>query len=382
MSRLEELIKELCPDGVEYVPLGTKVTFLNGRAYKQTELLDTGKYKVLRVGNFHTNDKWYYSDLELDDNKYCVAGDLLYTWAATIGPEIWNGEKVIFHYHIWKLKFDENILNKKFLYHFLKMDIDNISKSLTNSTMPHVSMASMEKRLVPVPPLPIQQEIVRILDSFTELTAELTAELEARKKQYQYYRNNLVKFDDTVTSKKLEDVCLISAGGDAPRDSISNEKSEKYSIPIISNGIGENAFYGYTDYPRITVPAVTVAARGTIGYAEYRDYPYFPIVRLLSVIPKDSSVLNTRYLLYCLQGKQYNIPTSGIPQLTAPMLKNVEIPIPPIKEQERIVSILDKFERLCTSLQTGLPAEINARKMQYEFFRDKLLDFKKVELAI
>ena len=382
MSRLDELIKELCPDGVEYVPLGMKVTFLNGRAYKQTELLDTGKYKVLRVGNFHTNDKWYYSDLELDDNKYCVAGDLLYTWAATIGPEIWNGEKVIFHYHIWKLKFDENVLNKKFLYHFLKMDIDNISKSLTNSTMPHVSMASMEKRLVPVPPLPIQQEIVRILDSFTELTAKLTAELEARKKQYQYYRNNLVKFDDTVTSKKLEDVCLISAGGDAPRDSISNEKSEKYSIPIISNGIGENAFYGYTDYPKITVPAVTVAARGTIGYAEYRDYPYFPIVRLLSVIPKDSSVLNTRYLLYCLQGKQYNIPTSGIPQLTAPMLKNVEIPIPPIKEKERIVSILDKFERLCTSLQTGLPAEINARKMQYEFFRDKLLDFKKVELAI
>ena len=114
MSRLDELIQELCPQGVSYHPLGEVVKFLNGRAYKQPELLDEGKYKVLRVGNFHTNDKWYYSDLELDENKYCDEGDLLYTWAATIGPQIWRGEKVIFHYHIWKLEFDEKILNKRY----------------------------------------------------------------------------------------------------------------------------------------------------------------------------------------------------------------------------------------------------------------------------
>ena len=114
---------------------------------------------MLRVGNFHTNDKWYYSNLELEEDKYCECGDLLYTWAATLGPEIWKGKKVIYHYHIWKLKFDERVVDKQYLYHYLKMDTDNISKSLTNSTMPHVSMTSMNKRIVALPPLEVQREL-------------------------------------------------------------------------------------------------------------------------------------------------------------------------------------------------------------------------------
>lgn len=204
MSKLDELIQELCPDGVITKPLGEFVNFLNGRAYKQSELLDSGKYKVLRVGNFYTNNKWYYSNLELDEDKYCDNGDLLYTWAATFGPQIWDGEKVIYHYHIWKLKFDESILNKKYLYYFLVKDIDDISKSLTQSTMPHVSMASMKKRMVSIPPLEVQREIVRILDNFTELTAELTAELAARKKQYEYYRDKLLTFKRAENQSERE----------------------------------------------------------------------------------------------------------------------------------------------------------------------------------
>ena len=165
MSKLDELIKKYCPNGVTFIELGKVVKFLNGRAYKKSELLDEGKYKVLRVGNFYTNDKWYYSNLELPEDKYCNNGDLLYTWAATIGPEIWNGDKVIFHYHIWKLIFDDKILDKKFLYYFLDMDVNTITQSTTKSTMPHVSMSSMNKRIIPIPPLPVQEEIVRILDS-------------------------------------------------------------------------------------------------------------------------------------------------------------------------------------------------------------------------
>ena len=156
---------------------------------------------------------------------------------------------------------------------------------------------------------------------------------------------------------------------------MSKNKTEQYHIPIISNGIEENAFYGYTDVIKINIPAVTVAARGTIGYAAYRDYPFFPIIRLLSVIPKDSSVLNTKYLYYCLQDKNYNIPQSGIPQLTAPELKKVEIPLPSMEKQRGIVSILDRFEALCNDLTSGLPAEIEARQKQYEYYRDKLLTF-------
>jgi len=198
MSRLEELIAELCPNGVGYKNLGEVVSFLNGRAYKQQELLSEGKYKILRVGNFYTNDKWYYSDLELEDDKYCENGDLLFSWAASLGAHIWNEGKTIFHYHIWKLKFDENIISKKYLYYFLNKDIADIQSSVTKSTMVHVSMGSMGKRKIPVPPLPIQEEIVRILDQFEALCNALASEIEARKKQYEYYRDKLLTFKEAV----------------------------------------------------------------------------------------------------------------------------------------------------------------------------------------
>ena len=178
-----------------------------------------------------------------------------------------------------------------------------------------------------------------------------------------------------VIRRTLGEVCKISAGGDAPKDSMSKQKTEKYSVPIISNGIGENALYGYTDAPKFEEPAVTVAARGTIGYAEYRDYPFYPIIRLLTAIPKDSTVVNPKYLYYCLQGKQYSVPMGGIPQLTAPELKKVEIPIPSLDVQNRIVQVLDNFDAICTDLFSGLPAEIEARQKQYEYYRDKLLTF-------
>lgn len=191
--------------GAEYKELGDVVTFLNGRAYKQSELLNSGKYKVLRVGNFYTNNQWYYSDLELEQNKYCQKGDLLYTWAATIGPQIWDGEKVIYHYHIWKLVFDNSILNMHYLYHYLKKDINDISNSLTNSTMPHVSMSSMKKRMISIPPMETQQEIVRLLDNLTEKTEELqdklNEELKSRQKQYEYYRDKLLTFKELTESE-------------------------------------------------------------------------------------------------------------------------------------------------------------------------------------
>ncbi|MCD7843219.1 MAG: restriction endonuclease subunit S, partial [Clostridiales bacterium] len=178
-----------------------------------------------------------------------------------------------------------------------------------------------------------------------------------------------------VVWRALGEVCHISAGGDAPKRSMSAEKTNQYSIPIISNGVGANAVYGYTDVAKVNIPAVTVAARGTIGYAEYRDYPYFPIIRLLSAIPKNTDKLNTKFLYYCLQGKSYNVPMGGIPQLTAPQLKREMIPVPSIDVQRRIVHVLDNFDAICSDLNIGLPAEIKARQKQYEFYRDKLLTF-------
>ncbi|MGG5365032.1 type I restriction enzyme, S subunit [Enterococcus sp. DIV1288] len=133
-------------DAWEQRKLGTCVKFLNGKAYKQQELLDVGKYRVLRVGNFNTNDKWYYSNLELDENKYANSGDLLYLWATSFGPEIWNEEKVIYHYHIWKLEVTDNSIDKHYLYTWLLTDKERIKQSTNGSTMIHITKGNMEER--------------------------------------------------------------------------------------------------------------------------------------------------------------------------------------------------------------------------------------------
>ncbi len=135
---------------------------LNGRAYKKDELLDYGKTPVLRVGNFFTNQNWYYSDLELEENKYCDNGDLLYAWSASFGPRIWDGGKAIYHYHIWKLDLFDNI-NRDFMYYLLLNDVNKIKKSTTGSTMIHISKENMEPRLFAIPSLYEQEKIANIL---------------------------------------------------------------------------------------------------------------------------------------------------------------------------------------------------------------------------
>lgn len=184
---------------VEETTMGKVLTFLNGRAYKQQELLADGKYPVLRVGNFYTNNSWYYSDLELDEDKYCDDGDLLYSWAATLGPKIWYGGKCIFHYHIWKILFDETKIDRNYLYYYLQYDLAQIATSTTKSTMIHVSMGSMKERPILIPSLNEQKRIVDLISRFDFLCNSikdgLPAEIEARQKQYEYYRDKLLTFD-------------------------------------------------------------------------------------------------------------------------------------------------------------------------------------------
>ena len=135
--------------------------FENGRAYKQNELLKEGKYPVLRVGNFYTKDQWYYSNLELDKNKYANNGDLLYTWSATFGPHIWSGPQVIYHYHIWKIQIS-NKINKFFLYSFLEADKVNLLHNTNGSTMIHITKSNMENKVIMYPKTEEQLKIGQI----------------------------------------------------------------------------------------------------------------------------------------------------------------------------------------------------------------------------
>lgn len=141
--------------------LGNIATFINGRAYSQPELLFDGKYKVLRVGNFYTNDLWYYSDLELGEKFYANYGDLLYTWSATFGPHIWLGDKVIYHYHIWKIDLSDQ-LEKNFAVQLLEQDKDNILSSKNGSTMVHITKEGMEQKEVIIPSDTAEQEAIGV----------------------------------------------------------------------------------------------------------------------------------------------------------------------------------------------------------------------------
>ncbi|MEI3531043.1 MAG: restriction endonuclease subunit S [Bacteroidaceae bacterium] len=155
--------------------------FHNGRAYKQTELLAAGKYRVLRVGNFFTNDSWYYSNLELEDNKYAQNGDLLYAWSASFGPRFWREEKVIFHYHIWKIDSFKNV-DKNFLYHFLDLDSAKIKNEVQGGTMVHITKGDMEKRTISYPSVPEQRNIARFLFLLDERIATQNKIIEDLKK--------------------------------------------------------------------------------------------------------------------------------------------------------------------------------------------------------
>ena len=158
--------------------LSSVSTLFNGRAYKQDELLSTGKYRVLRVGNFFTNSNYYYSDLELEDDKYCDNGDLLFAWSASFGAFIWSGEKVIYHYHIWKVLFDNAKLNKEF-YRFL---LNTMTSSFLNDVhgigMVHLTKAGMEQYILPIPPMEKQEEFANKIASIEKQRTVIQASLD------------------------------------------------------------------------------------------------------------------------------------------------------------------------------------------------------------
>lgn len=167
--------------GWEVKKLHEVSTLLNGRAYKQQELLDSGKYKVLRVGNFFTNSNYYYSDLELEEDKYCDNGDLLFAWSASFGAFIWSGGKVIYHYHIWKVLFDNNTLNIEYYRVLLNAMTSYFMNDVHGIGMVHLTKAGMEQYDVPLPPLPLQQAFaakIAAIEKQKELVKRSIAEVE------------------------------------------------------------------------------------------------------------------------------------------------------------------------------------------------------------
>ena len=372
MSRLDELIRELCPDGVEYKRLEECCTLVKGKTPIQKA--EPGEYPLVVT----TSERRTCSTYQFDKPTVCIPliSSRGHGVASLNSVYYQEGKFALGNILCGVTPNDEDYLSAKFLFEYLNYKKDTLLVPLMKGGA-NVSMTvdSLKRVSVPVPPMQVQMEAVGVLNRFTNLLMELNAELIARKTQYAYYRGELLQYKMPTKEYEVGEICEVSAGGDAPKEHFSKEKSDQYKVPIISNGCGINALYGYTDVARVDKPAVTVAARGTIGYAEYRDYPYFPIIRLITLIPRDDKQLNAKYLYYSLEGRHYKVPTSGIPQLTVPVIKKEKVSIPPLNVQNRIVNVLDNFEKICSDLNIGLPAEIEARQKQYEYYRDKLLTF-------
>lgn len=374
MTYIDEMIKELCPDGVEWKALGEVCEVTKGKQLNKTLLTTDGKYPAYNGGKTYSGRTDSYN---VEANTVIVSqGGASAGFVNFVETCFWANA------HCYYLLPDIAILSNRYLYHFIKMKQNYLMDFQHGAGIPALKSDKLTKLKIPLPPIEIQQEIVEILDKFTdyvtELTSELTSELTFRQQQYSFYRDRLLSFEDQVYQvewKTLGEVFDIVAGGDVPKDNFSERQTDRYLIPILSNGIEEKSLYGWTNIPKVDKPSLTVSARGTIGWTSYREKPFYPIVRLLVLTPKIE--LNLRYAYHFMKSieDKYDVPQSGIPQLTKPMIKDKSIPLPSLATQARIVQVLDNFDTVCNDLNIGLPKEIELRQKQYEFFRDKLLTF-------
>lgn len=175
------------------------IHLVNGRAYSQSELLSEGKYKVLRVGNFFTNDTWYYSNMELEEDKYCNNGDLLYAWSASFGPYIWNQDKTIYHYHIWKVCYKE-CMDKMYVYYLLKAITNFKLGDIHGSTMVHITMESMNNSVIPIPSFNEQKDIATFLDKKCASIDNALTKAQHQVELLQKYKQSLIT--EVVTGKR------------------------------------------------------------------------------------------------------------------------------------------------------------------------------------
>lgn len=384
MSRLDELIKELCPNGVEYKELKDICVIKKGVQLNKEKLLEEAEYPVINGGILPSG---YWNNYNVKENTITISqGGASAGYVQYISTKFWAGA------HCYYLELKDKNINYRYIYHFIKMKQDKLTSSQVGAGIPSVEKKILENLLIPVPPLEVQDEIVRILDNFTALTAELTAELTARKKQYSWYRDYLLKFENKVEIVKLGSISELKSGGTPKTENL--EYWENGNIPWMSSGeVNKGNIYetekkitkeGYNNSSAKMLPKNTVVialagqgkTRGTVAITRIELCTNQSIC---GIIPNEK--LNSDFLYHYLKTQYENLRqlSSGDGTrggLNLKMLNNYLVPLPPLEVQKRIVEVLDNFEKICNDLNIGLPAEIEARQKQYEFYRNFLLTFK------
>lgn len=355
-------------DAWEQRKLGDIVVFLNGRAYKQAELLDSGKYPVLRVGNFNTNDKWYYSDLELPAKNYADKGDLLYTWATAFGPHIWKGPKVIYHYHIWKVETTSDI-SKNFAVHLLDADQAQMTNSLNGSTMVHITKGTMENKIVTIPGISEQRNMARLLDQLDCTIALHQSKLEELKTVKKLAMQKIFDqewrfkgFTDPWEQRKFKNYILKSGKNPKnPKEYIAYSVSNKSGLIKQSDQFEDSRLDSLNKISYKLVKPLEFAynpARINVGSIAFNNTKKPVIVSSLYVVLKLNSSLNNEYILQFIRSADFinevkrNTEGSVREYLFINNFKNIKFPYSPNKdEQIKIGELLSTLDSLIAANQ-------------------------------
>ena len=389
MTRLDELIVELCPDGLCYKELKTLSEIGTGSSDRK-DSTDDGKYPFY----VRSKDILRINKYEYDEEAIVIPGE------GGIGEifHLVNG-KYALHQRAYRIHIIDVSLMTKFLYYYMSAHFKEfILQKAVSATVTSIRKPMIEQFPVPVPPLPVQQEIVRILDHFTELTAELQRkldeELTARKMQYEYYLERLLS-DTNVEKKTLSECCESIADGDHQPPPKSDSGIPFITISNINNDridfsntkyVPNSYFEGVHEKRKARFDDILYSVVGSFGIPVHIDFDKpFVFQRHIAILRPNQAVVKSKYLYYCMKSpsffSQADAVATGAAQRTVglAMLGRLTVPIVSITEQERIVSILDRFNTICNDLSSGLPAEIAARQKQYEYYRDKLLTFKELK---
>ena len=406
MAKIDELISELCPEGVEVRSMGSIGSFVRGQRFVKDDMRPEGQ-PCIHYGEVYTKYQLeastafsFLEPAQATRLRKAQSGDVVIVAAGEtiedIGkPVVWKGNgDVVIHDALYAFR---SPLNPKFVAYFLRTDDfkTQARRLISSSKISAISIANFGKINIPNPPLEVQREIVSILDKFTQLEAELEAELEARRRQYAFYRESLLTFPEEsgVLWSTLGEVSTRVSSGATPLAG-SLEYYDTGTIPWLRTQ--EIRFVDIWDTDiRITekalketavkwIPAncVIVAISGaTAGRSAVNRIPLATNQHCCN-FEIDPIQANYRYVFYWVRSQYEQIKELGQgarSDLNSGIIKSVRIPVPSLDEQERIVAVLDKFDALVNDLSVGLPAEIAARRLQYEYYRNKLLTFKRLE---
>lgn len=419
MSQLETLIQQLCPYGVEYKKFEDVCQYIRGITYnkaQEAKVNDTSPWKVMRANNITLGSnvlnlediKLVKKEVKVKKNQLLQKGDILI--CAGSGSKEHIG-KVAYIFDDMDYTFGgfmavircKDDLNSRFLFHILTGSNFSmyLSQALNSTTINNLNAGIMKNFLIPVPPMEVQRVIVQILDQFAELTekltAELTAELSARKKQYEHYLEDLLTFDESVPIVKLKDVSNTYTGLTYKPSDVSSEG--KGVLVLRSSNIKEdrisyldNVFVQMERIPERTLVkpgdiliCVRNGSKALIGKSALIPEINEPMAfGAFMTVLRATVKINNRFLYYLwrsniIQSQLRGNDAMPINQITNREFSRINIPLPSFEHQCRIVSVLDRLDALCNDLASDLPAEIEARRKQYEYYRDKLLTFKKLK---